>query len=545
MYLPIPSLLQSSIHQSLVRSLYRSLLRNSAKLARIHGPQNLHHPNPQVLRQCQRYELNPKLYLEHLAGELKYEVGIQVRMPFETNAYTGNVLHQRLQLGVEMDEALENVILKRDNDSLAHLIQLVVSFRSEIHKKQAWREQYLTHSDTINEVRNRKKPALFVKRLETRSLRKNQKLKESRRLELPRHQSISRANELLVLQRYLKSLQTDNLIPNPYLLPYTDKCYHSTSSETYPEQKLVPGATKMSSIQSAYDMEYVESIIKPSFEYDINSTHFVQSLDEIVNNKGPYPVTLSMNNSGTFLVPLLRRHNTNAMELRRIALDIKNLTRLTSLLGAWNSGPNQKSIEFGPINRDGSITVKGSQGFGHDERVFPKYYYEDLCLQEAKWEYLMGSVSGKDSKMKLKEYVAEWMEPLDSTTPWIKRRLTNLQNRYLVNAKMFERQRLLQGKQNAHYDKQVARYRTLMKSLGANNVFKHSDLVNADRQKRSLKQQWVAGTKNPKIPTGGPVLERRGMGKTLGDYLEEIGYHNFKWGKRFVSRFKRRRRIQQ
>lgn len=533
MYIPITELLRSTNHQSLVRSLYRDLLRSVTKLAQVNGPKSLHHMDPQVLRQCQRYEIDPKLYINHLVGELRYEIAVQMRLPFEINAYTGSILRKRLLLGAEINEAIERAVVE-DPKYLVDIIKIMVDFRAENSRKQEWRLQFLSNSDDINEVRNRKK--LIIKKVIA-----NKKLKQvTRKFSSEEWKKISAQNETLVLQRYLKHLQTRNLIPNPFLLPYTDKCYRSSSSERYPPTEVVPGSVKNAVIRSAYDLDYIESIVKPSFEYDVNKIHYLGQLDEIVNEKGPFRVTISMNNSGSFLIPLLRKKKKDPEELRRIALDIKRLTRLSNLLGAWNSPAGSKSIEYGPINRDGSITVKGSRGFDYDERMFPKHYYEEFCYQEARWEFLMDNAIGK-TKSSFGDYLGLWMEPLEMVAPWLIASFKQLRLKYRVDANTLEQQQIFQSQHNAHYDTQVTRYKAIVENLTENNVFKHSDIVNADRQHKTVEDQWVAPSKNPKVPTGAPLLERRGMGKTLGDYLENVGYHNFKWGKKFVSRFKKRR----
>lgn len=456
-----------------------------------------------------------------------------MRLPFEINAYTGSILRKRLLLGVEINEAMERAVVA-DSKYLVDVIKIMVDFRAENSRKQEWRRQYLSNSDDINEVRNRRKQ-IIKKAIASKKMTQN-----THRFSPEVWKKTSAQNEMSVLQRYLKFLQTKNLIPNPFLLPYTDKCYHSSSSERYPPSEVVPGSIKNAVIRSAYDMDYIESIVKPSFEYDINKIHYLGQLDDIVNEKGPFRVTISMNNSGSFLLPLLRKKKENPEELRRIALDIKRLTRLTNVLGAWNSPVDSKSIEYGPINKDGSTTVKGSKGFDYDERMFPRYYYEELCYQEARWEFIMDNAVGK-AKSSFGDYLGLWMEPLEMVAPWLVASFKQLRLKYRVDANTLEQQRIFQSQNNAHYDIQVKRLKTIVEELTANNVFKHSDIVNADRQQKTVQDQWVAPSKNPKISTGAPLLERRGMGKTLGDYLENVGYHNFKWGKRFVSRFKKRR----
>lgn len=576
MYIPTLNLLESLIHKKLTLSLYRSLLRNLADLKTTEPiPETLAHKHelgPNLRKEVKKIAIDSKLYKEHILFEILYGVKHEFRTPVEINAYTGNILRKRLLSGTQLDETLTRLTHK-DNIvySWIDLIQIIVDYRSTKHQEQIRKFDKDSKFSLLNEVRNKRKDPLFIKRVDSKLNRRNSSRvmyhtlssKEKERfLRDQRHESHSNSSSLL--RRYLKKLQTDMDIPNPFLLSYTPNNYHAPPDAMFSSADIIPGSTKHSVMESAYDMDYIDSIIKPSLEYDINKYHFLDALNNIVNEKGPYKVKMAVNNSGSVPIPLMRYPNQKLGKLTKLALNIRRLNHLTNMKNAWESKGGDPPTH-GQIFKDGSYAIKYSRGFGFEERMFPKQYYADLSIAEAEWEFLIDNATkdntsdgktpegnGPLSKSNVNRkgtrskdfYIKEWMQPLSDVSNVLQEKIDSIHQKHKVTESLLKEQSFLQNMQNIHYNRQAKKLKVLLNDLQRNNVFKHSEIGNFnDRVLKTFdvylnNYKPVDRTKRNKFPIGIPMLERKGMGKNLGDYIDEIQFHNFKWGKRFSKRIK-------
>lgn len=327
---------------------------------------------------------------------------------------------------------------------------------------------------------------------------------------------------------------------------------------------VIPHSTKHRVIMDAYDMEYIDAIIKPDLEYDINKYHHLDGLSDIVNKKGPYKVQVRQCQAGIMPVPIISLPYAMPENRQEIAVDIKKLVRLSRIKAVWESGPGTAMTE--PLFKDGSYAVRGSRGFSDLERMFPRRYYEKLAAQEASWELLMDKLEAKtalkEEQVVLKEsptakpsnvtwdsiekeYLAEWQLPLNVSSASIDAEIRLYWNKYSTRTgktghPLLTRQQELQAKMNEHYDRQVVRLKNLLETLAQDNVFKHCELVNfqnpvTKRYGQYIKEDESRTERNKK---GVPDTERAGMGKKLGDYLDEAGHHSFRWGMVFDKKFR-------
>lgn len=456
MYIPIRQLLDSTAHRELVFGLYRALLRSVRQLAKLKVPENS--------EEWGKYSVDCTQYVRHLQEEARYAVAHEMRLLLPRNMHAGTVLRRRLDSGVRWLEAVGS----QDWDEV---VRQVLEYRSAVFEQQVFRLQYLEKEEEINLVRNRRKDQLTVKRMISRKARRDyfQRLKEPQETE-----DKSESNTRTVLRRHLSLLGLGASPANPY----------------------------------------VRAVIKPLLEHDFNVVT-AGDLAHSVNERGPYPVKINMNNSGPYLVPILTHPRPNRAKLQRIALDIKRLVRLVSLMNVWELDPDTTFTHHGSLHPDGSVLVKGSRGFGTNERVFPMYHHTELGVAEAEWELTLQRQAGGEVDQRTYDlHVDLWLEAVRETKSYLRGEYDMLKARNRVSLSLFETQKRLQHVHNARYDVFCRKLQRLTTLLAENNVFKHSDLVNPDR------------VTSPK-----PGLHLRvGMGKTIADYLEEAGWAHFRWG---------------
>ena len=229
--------------------------------------------------------------------------------------------------------------------------------------------------------------------------------------------------------------------------------------------------------------------------------------------------------------------------LKEVALDIKKMMRLVRLKTVWNASGNDANITE-PQFSDGSYSVRGSKGFGENERLHPKIYYDLLAQGEGLWEYLIDASLKNDDTKDVASYVNEWSKALEDATNCINEELTSYYQKYnkLKSSKspLLQEQKILQHQMNVHYNEQLKRYMHIIKLIEDNKVFKHSEIVNSDTVTKSYDEYLIENDskRTKKNQRGIPSLERIGMGKHLGDYLDDVGYHNFKLGVNFDKKLK-------
>lgn len=542
------SFIQSFAHKHSIITLYRSLIRHTNRLSTLEITQSDEECSKDVQTELFKANIDRKLYVRLLKSELFYIIQDEFRVNHKEKINNPNKLRERIVAGLELQNDLENI--KDGEVSGVKLIEKLVEYRQQKQREQNWKAEYLKDPGEIDKSRNKDKPTLLLKQIESRSkkpqlpLRRykglTQKDKENRiKMELIRCEE----NTQKLLRRYLKKLQTNHEIPIPHLLPYTPESALLPIEESVSTSISIPGSTRKSSIAYAYDQEYIDAIIKPEMEFDINKCHYLENLQSIVNEKGPFKVQIQITEAGPIPVPYIRMPYPRLNHLKEVALDIKKMMRLVRLKTVWNASGNDANITE-PQFSDGSYSVRGSKGFGENERLHPKIYYDLLAQGEGLWEYLIDASLKNDDTKDVASYVNEWSKALEDATNCINEELTSYYQKYnkLKSSKspLLQEQKILQHQMNVHYNEQLNRYMHIIKLIEDNKVFKHSEIVNSDTVTKSYDEYLIENDSKTtkKNQRGMPSLERIGMGKHLGDYLDDVGYHNFKLGVNFDKKLR-------
>lgn len=542
------SFIQSFAHKHSIITLYRSLIRHTNRLSTLEITQSDEECSKDVQTELFKANIDRKLYVRLLKSELFYIIQDEFRVNHKEKINNPNKLRERIVAGLELQNDLENI--KDGEVSGVKLIEKLVEYRQQKQREQNWKAEYLKDPGEIDKSRNKDKPTLLLKQIESRSkkpqlpLRRykglTQKDKENRiKMELIRCEE----NTQKLLRRYLKKLQTNHEIPIPHLLPYTPESALLPIEESVSTSISIPGSTRKSSIAYAYDQEYIDAIIKPEMEFDINKCHYLENLQSIVNEKGPFKVQIQITEAGPIPVPYIRMPYPRLNHLKEVALDIKKMMRLVRLKTVWNASGNDANITE-PQFSDGSYSVRGSKGFRENERLHPKIYYDLLAQGEGLWEYLIDASLKNDDTKDVASYVNEWSKALEDATNCINEELTSYYQKYnkLKSSKspLLQEQKILQHQMNVHYNEQLNRYMHIIKLIEDNKVFKHSEIVNSDTVTKSYDEYLIENDSKTtkKNQRGMPSLERIGMGKHLGDYLDDVGYHNFKLGVNFDKKLR-------
>ncbi|KAK6458276.1 uncharacterized protein RJT20DRAFT_30333 [Scheffersomyces xylosifermentans] len=575
----IQQLSDKLLHKSAIRSLYRNLIRHTKRLNNISN--NTTSPALTYLKDSNTYttpeattftnvaelnkiKLDPTLYFKNLSYELSYSFRIEfTRTDLNSNWFPqafGHAISIDEFMGALLDDQQTNKLHKLDE-----LLTIVVNYRHSQFIRQKWRADYLSQKDEIDKKINREKE-VNNKRVSSKQPKKptdplkiyhkltNIEIRKVIKNELKR--SDIHLNHLL--RRYFKQKQANKEIPLPHLLPYTSDEI-SLPASSLKKSSLVPiGTTTNSSIDAAYDKVYIQSVIIPSLEYDINKRAFLDRMDNIVNELGPTKVKIRTTSSAFNTLSYITMPYPTIPELQELGIDFKKSSFLARLQNVWESSPGNMKDEN--QLKDGSYSIKKSGGFGIDECIYPRYHYESLATDEALWEYLLdleisnrsealtrGSNKSKSKKVFseaiLEKYKREWTQALEITSEALNADIEDMKRKYQVlrgsKSPLAERKDKLQKQQFKHFDKTSVAYQELMSQLNKHQIFKHSEIVNfGDRVANTYDKKLRDHSISKKAYYGIGKTERLGMGKTLGDYLEDSGQRHFKWGYVFYDNFK-------
>ncbi|CAN3501006.1 hypothetical protein DICA1_C18074 [Diutina catenulata] len=294
-----------------------------------------------------------------------------------------------------------------------------------------------------------------------------------------------------LLRRWFKHQQKNGSLPIPQKLPYVERVADTYDNPFY----VISESTKSNTLQHAYDPLYVEAIIKPGLAFDINKHHFLDKLDQIVNERGPYEPRIRFTSAGPGLVPYIRMPYPQKRANEQVAMTIKKWITADRIARIWDA---DKKITSENSTSDGGYLVKHVSAFNNV--VYPRSHYEKWAREEAQWDRLMDGTNTLHS----------WLEPLEVTSKHLRANVRQFEKQCSDLAPLKRRLAKLTHKQKTHYDRLIATYGDIATQLQENVVFKHSDLVNRD----------------PAHPRG----------KQLGDYMD--AYQSFHWGDAFYDRFK-------
>lgn len=484
-------------------------------------------------REYVKASLDPERYLKYL----QYEVEHNVRDSFRRPVKSLTKLRERVLKGVTLLESINELQLHpKSSDSWNSFLLVVLSMRQERLQGQRWRQEYLDNKQEIELIRSP------VKRLSQKKA-KNERAKMERYSNIQQHKIVRKETERSVLEasmltgRYLKQLQLQGLIPLPSKLDYTKENYlgnllpfemRSKSTENMPK------SIAYKTIKEAYDLDYVDAIIKPALEYDINYHFYLKHLRLIVNEKGPYEVKIKELASAPVSFPYIKLPFVNTVESKRISLDVSRLIRFLRVLKVWKSAPNDEKV---PENKysDGSYGVKGCKGFYHTERMFPSGYYEQLAQWEGEWESLIENTITGVTQKQVQNYVEEWMEFISDTTASLEKEWKEMKNKHGNDDLLRKEQTKQQEQMLIHYDEMINKYNCIVDQIEQQQIWKHSELVNGNNLVNRPLVTYLQRDDN--VPQGKrkglPENGRLYLGKSLADVLADNDYHYFKMGQKF------------
>lgn len=537
-------------HTGLLRSLYRNLLRGLFKTEKL--PIELC-PDIEIDRsiksELEKAALDPTYYRGLLVSELRYHIKERARVRIRSSV--------GLYVSLSRAECLIESLKELQKDPLQPLlwhqvIKFLIQLRDDQFKQQKWKDFYLRNQRKIDEQRRKQLPIRVLRRLnsktsETKRERQFKSLKANGKFkELKKALKVSDEDEGFVVRNYLKRLQLEGRIPNPYKLPYISESLTLQSVNLPDPRKLQPGSTKASVLKQAYDHDYIKAIIEPELEYLINQS-FLHEITEEISIKGPKKARIRGTNAGAMTAYFLGPPHDDYHTMKAIALDIKKLTRLFKLKHVWNMKSTDKVAIAHEKSVGDGFAVKGSGGYSDDEVICTREFYQKLADAEADWEALMNEVRTSKHVGKLPSFEKkrqqlrnQWRQSLEIASESINLELKNVCDKYKLLGAIFARQKEVQNALNAQFEERAVRYSDLLQALKDDNVFMHSELVNF---KHPVEQGYfealeVDYARSSKSKRGISVVERLGMGKNLGDYLAFFKFRFFQIGRRYRERFR-------
>ncbi|KAK6460138.1 hypothetical protein DFJ63DRAFT_316007 [Scheffersomyces coipomensis] len=527
------SVYEKALHSKAVISLYRELLRDANKLKNVKV-------NDEIQKQLGSD--HNEAYFKNLSFELKSFINEEFRNPRRNTSALGN----QIVKGVQFITCLHDFII--DNQQFEPLLTFTNDYKSDLDKKQERRAELLIKkaNGEIKETNNKyhmKKPTdpvtIFYK-LSTKE--RSKVLKEE--IEKSKFQS----NHLL--RRYFALQQSQFKIPLPQKLPYTSQLPKAKASELGNASYGSKRSENASDIYKSYDQDYVDAIVIPSLEYDINKFHFFEQFSWKINERGPAKVKIRVTNAGAYGMAYLDLPFRNNKDLTKLANDIKNSIKLNRVKSVWDSPDGRINEER--LQRDGSYGIKGSRGFGPEETFHPRFHHEELAISEGEWEFLvyLESLGDKIAESDFNELIKLrdssiklWTDDLNVVSKLLESEYQNQKSEKMrirsTESKVDNERSDYQKQMNLHFEKMTESYLQLLAKLKNNQIHKHSELVNlGDRVSNSYRNKLDHETKAKKVINGIPSIERIGLAKKLPEYLVEAKYTNFMWGQKFYDRFK-------
>lgn len=516
----------NTAHKEAIRSLFRNLLRKcySIDFKKV-SELSLQYGNENLQREITRARINAGEYSAYISFEIKLLIKEEFKIPVKNPQRYNQEIWGRLNQGFTLIEIMDKVNGK-DPGSIKHLMEFLLRHREHKRIEASWKAEKYKARYEIKNTKDRQQSKNF----EPLSMNDKRKFIKHKRYE-------SYCNSASILSRYLRLLQQNNLIPVAHLLPYTSDTNILPPSYTTSTSKYVSGTLSISKIEEAYDMPYIESVVLPGLEYDINFHHYLKELAQIVEEKGPFRVQIEVTEAGPMSVPYIRLPYPTLSKMKEVGLDIKKLMDISRVINVWEYTRESGRTVSESRSSDGSYAVQKSNGFGPNENMHTKGYYENLAYGEGLWECLINKRISASLPVSLQNSVEEWMWCLDKSSEILEARLQTFFDKYNYlrskDSPLLNDQKILQQKMNLHYNDQVQRFDRILRLINEQNVFKHSEIVNSRQPIKKKYRDYLLRADKVKImkkKKGLPMLERVGMGKTLGDYLDDAKFRYFKWG---------------
>ncbi|KAG5419716.1 hypothetical protein I9W82_001596 [Candida metapsilosis] len=483
-------------HRRSILQLYKELLRKSHKL------NTLNVPNASILIE----ELKIGMY----EGFTKNY----------TNVYQ---ITQALLKGVFINDALDDAIFYGNHDKL---MQCVDQHRKEYFEWAQRRTSYLRNHKELEDKRigllRGRESTLATSRKKGKSKQKEPDLSIDRNI----NQFVSKGLETAtrngqsLILRYLNQLQYAGKIPNPHLLSYTPETLQ-TNGDHYNSHHIIKGSTQKI-INQSFDREYIESIMIPALEFDLNDMN-MEKTTAIVNKKGPYQATAKENKSGTIALPYILSPFKHKPGRKEIAHLIRQQVLWSRIQKVWET---THELEEENMGKDGSYPIRGSRGFGVEESMKPRVYYEELAVGEEMFllfcEIEQRKLSGMDVNEEIDFEEFNWTKDLDLVSEALAAKYSSILQESKLD--LTELQSSLQHRFDEGFESKVERFTCLLAQLREQRVFKHSEIV-APPKLITLKDE-LPNLSVEKFP----MEDRIGRGKTLADFLKQYNFPYFEFG---------------
>ncbi|KAI3402915.2 hypothetical protein KGF56_004376 [Candida oxycetoniae] len=445
-------------------------------------------------------------------------------------------MFEGLQLAENLDEAIINCNW--------HPLELwVANYRKQMWFWQKRRSEYLKHKSEIEEsqmklLRGQAQTLAQSRRKKVGGKSQNSTLacKRNEQDSIKQKYRIAKNNGRELLHSFINQLQVDGKLANPHLLPYTAETL-AASGDQYEPRHIIKGSGEKI-INEAYDKEYIESIIIPHLEFELNDIN----LDKIaydINEKGPYRVVAKQTEAGTVSIPFLMspfKHKVGRVEVARA---IKQQILWLRIQKIWNA---KGEVEEENMAKDGSYPVKGCQGFGLGESMRPKLYYQELGEGEEMYELFLQLEKGKtitDEQKELDLTAFDWTSELMQVTKYIASKYQ--QAVAMPKFDLMKKQQRLQEECNKLYKREAVKFDHLLAELQKHNVFKHSEIVCPEIGSTTRLDLLKTPAKYF------PAEDRVGRGQRLGDFLKsnklkcyQFGYEKRKNIKQVLAELSRR-----
>lgn len=470
---------------------------------------------------------------------LQYEIQYYVKKEFQKTTSKQNDVLRFLQ-GIEIEKEIRKCT--KEFEMAIKFYKLLFWYRKLMLAEQQWKFEFFNLKSKCNGKASglRSKSPGYVpmtektllKHKEIRDLRAFKTLEWSQQndiLKLQLKKSVRRANDFL--KRKLKKDQIFGVVPLPHTLPYTDIQVRQDLRNLVNSKYFFDGSTLSKATYQAYDMDYVNSIIKPSIEHVVNEKRFNHLID-IINVQGPFKTKIKENFSSGVAVPYLLLPFKKVSERKELAIFIKKLKLYTLVNTIWNE-PEKAQLII--LNNDGSYPVKGGVGSYMVTYLHPKQFYLDLAYFEAVWDDLVFKELNKNTVgvSVFKSSLSQWTEFIDITTQYLKNELQNLNNeiRFLrsYRSPLLARAKSLQLSSNKIYDNNISNFKKIANLLKKNNFVLHSEIANQELDSRKF-SEILSNSRVPRKFKGLPDKEIFALGKTLASYLLDHGQKSYRFG---------------
>ncbi|CAK9440184.1 uncharacterized protein LODBEIA_P42840 [Lodderomyces beijingensis] len=456
---------------------------------------------------------------------LYWELKIGAYEAFTKNYHTTFGIAQGVQRGIHLVEHLDAAL---DTGNWAPLTRWVQDYHDSLWQWQKRRVQFLHNKKEINDrsINLKRGKAYSLAHLKRQKigqpLTESPKLSTLDLLKSKRHQA-SKNGQMLLL-RYINRLIVDGKIPNPQLLPYTSDNLRA-SGDSYHSSHVV-AASNQDSVNEAFDQDMVEALLVPDMEFEINDMYMNQ-LQRVVNEHGPYQAVAKVTQAGVRGVPYLMSPFKYAIGRKEVSQRIKEQVLCSRILNIWNS---TEPVAEENMDKSGMYGVKGSKGFGDDELIRPRSFYQRYGEDEEMYEWFLEratkqreATTATAAEEEDMGSAIDWTSELAAVTQMIGDKLADACGRPLSFDLQLEQERL-QKSCDEMYCARAERYHALISDLKKYKVLKHSEIVSPPNSavpveaKLKMPQRYYSAE------------DRAGRGMKLGDFMKSHKLRSFQFG---------------